>query len=208
MSRADPAMLAAFDTGTLYEAASQHVGCMEGLRRVSGSGRMTGRARTVLCRNQDNLSIHHAVAAAYAGDVLVVQTLDPTFGMWGEVLTVAAQARGVRGLVIDGGVRDVEALRRLEFPVFARATAIRGAQKRLAGVIDTPIGCGGQYVRPGDLIVGDDTGLIVVEEEGVEAVAKGARDRARAEKALLDKLERGSSTVELLQLPTAIGAQP
>src|SRR5260370_17255494 len=118
-----------------------------------------------MCHPGDNLMIHVAVARAQAGAVIVVQAQDASYGVWGEVLTVAAMARGIAGLVVDGSVRDLGAIRRLGFPLFARGTALRGTNKSARGTIGAVITCGGAPVSLADLIVADESGLVVIRPE-------------------------------------------
>src|SRR6516165_3916072 len=134
--------LRALDTATLHESGAQATMTPE-IRMLSGDHRLAGPALTVMCPPGDNLMIHVAVARAQAGAVLVVQCHDPGYGVWGEVLTVAAMARGIAGLVLDGSVRDLGAIRRMGFPVFARGTALRGTTKSALGAIAIVTTCGG-----------------------------------------------------------------
>src|SRR2546422_11582239 len=121
--------IANFDTATLYEAAGQQGAMVPEIRPLARGMRMAGPALTVACPPGDNLMLHAAVAGAAPGDVLVAQCHDFTFGVWGEVLMTAAQARGIAGLILDGAVRDVGALERAGFPVFCRAVSMRAATK-------------------------------------------------------------------------------
>ena len=117
--------LRTLDTATLFESGARATMGPE-IRMLSGECRLAGPTLTVACPPGDNLMIHVAVARAPSGAVLVAQSHDPAYGVWGEVLTVAAKARGIAGLVLDGSVRDLSAVRRLGFPVFARWTALPG----------------------------------------------------------------------------------
>jgi 4-hydroxy-4-methyl-2-oxoglutarate aldolase len=188
-----------FDTGTLYEAAGEGA-FAPGLRAVSGEARVAGPALTVACPPGDNLAVHLAVAEAREGEVLVVQTHDWSYGVWGEVLTVAAMARGVRALVIDGSVRDLDAIRELGFSVFARGTALVGTRKREPGIVRAPVTCSGQLVRPGDLIVADLSGVVAIRPERLEEVLAAAAARRDKEAGTLRLLREGRTTVELLGL--------
>jgi 4-hydroxy-4-methyl-2-oxoglutarate aldolase len=122
------------------------------------------------------------------------------FGYWGEVLTTAAEARGLRGLVIDGGVRDTVALEAHRFPVFAATTALRGASKHQPGAIGTPVDVGGVRVAPGDWLVGDADGVVVVARHALEDVIAAGEARERKEQRLFDELRNGHTTLELLGL--------
>jgi 4-hydroxy-4-methyl-2-oxoglutarate aldolase len=188
-----------FDTGTLYEAAGEGA-LAPGLLPLSGEARIAGPALTVACPPGDNLAIHLAVAQAREGEVLVAQTHDWTFGVWGEVLTVAAMAKGIRGLVIDGGVRDLDAIRELGFAVFARGTALVGTRKKEPGVVRAPVTCSGQLIRPGDLIVADLSGVVAIRHERLDEVLAAATARRDKEAGMLRQLRAGRTTVELLHL--------
>jgi 4-hydroxy-4-methyl-2-oxoglutarate aldolase len=153
--------LRALDTATLYEAGARSTMTPE-VRMLSGDRGLAGPALTVMCHPGDNLMIHVAVASAQAGAVLVAQCHDAGYGVWGEVLTVAALARGIAGLVLDGSVRDLGAIRRLGFPIFARGTALRGTTKSAHGAVGVFTTCGGAPVWPGDLIVADESGIVVI----------------------------------------------
>jgi len=192
-----------FDSATVYEANGRNGAAEPGLRSRLPGSRVVGRARTVLCAPGDNLALHHAVAAARPGEVLVAHALDARTGVWGEVLSVGALERGIAGLVIDGAVRDVDAIRALGFPIFSRDLAIAGATKDVPGALDLPIPCAGQLVRPGDWIVADDSGVAVVAPDRVEAALAAAEQRAAGEARVVDGLRAGGTTVELLGLAPA-----
>jgi 4-hydroxy-4-methyl-2-oxoglutarate aldolase len=158
----------------------------------------------VRCTSGDNLALHVAVAEAPAGSVLVVDVGElGDYGYWGEVLTTGAQARNLQGLVIDGGVRDIVAIEKLAFPVFASTIALRGTTKNQAGAVNIPIRCGGASIVRGDWVVGDADGVVIVPGEHFYEVLDGAIDRARKEDALFDALRGGKTTVKLLKLDTS-----
>ncbi|MBN8995062.1 MAG: hypothetical protein J0H94_07535 [Rhizobiales bacterium] len=190
--------LSAMDTATIHESGAGTI--MDGTIRLQAGTRICGPALTVLSPPGDNLMIHLAVAQARRGDVLVVQCCDPGYGVWGEVLSVAAAARGIMGLVLDGSVRDLPEMRALGFPVFARGTALRGTGKSGRGEINIPIPCGGAIVRPGDVVAADESGIVVVGAADVEAIADRAEERVRKEAAMMAQLRDGGTSVELLNL--------
>jgi 4-hydroxy-4-methyl-2-oxoglutarate aldolase len=145
---------------------------------------MAGTAVTVLCWSGDNLMVHVAVEQARPGDVLVITTSSPsTDGLVGELLATVMRVRGVRGLVVDAGVRDVAELRRLRFPVWSRAISAQGTVKASAGSVNVPISVGGTLVRPGDAIVADDDGVVCVPREQAAAVVAAGRARVEREEA-------------------------
>jgi 4-hydroxy-4-methyl-2-oxoglutarate aldolase len=191
--------LAAMDTATLYESGARST-MDSGIRHLSGRERLAGPALTVLCLPGDNLMIHVALAGAKPGDVLVVQCHDPGYGVWGEVLTVAAMARGVAGLVVDGSVRDLAATRALDFPVFARGTCLRGTAKTGRVPFNVPVSCAGCIVSPGDIIVADESGIVVIAPGEAAAIAERAEERVAKEAAMMEELRRGRTTLELLGL--------
>ena len=165
------------------------------------SARLAAPAYPVQCSPGDNLAIHAAVANAPAGSALVVDVgIEYERGYWGEVLTTAAQARGIAGLVIDGGVRDVDALERLQFPVFAALVALPGATKVLPGAIGSPVSVGEVDVAAGDWVVGDRDGVATVPGDVLDAVLAAGRARADKERGLFEALRGGQTTLDLLAL--------
>jgi len=198
--------LLGFDTATLYESAEQPGFMIPDIRPVELGYRVAGPALTVACPGGDNLMLHAAVADARPGEVLVVQCHDLTYGVWGEVLMTAATARGIRALIIEGGVRDIDALRAAKFPVFCRAVAMRGAAKKRRGLVRQPISCGGVLVWPGDLVVADDSGVLVLPAGEVERVIERARQRQREEEAMMKELRNNQTTVNLLDLGSVLTA--
>jgi 4-hydroxy-4-methyl-2-oxoglutarate aldolase len=163
--------------------------------------RISAPAFPVTCSTTDNLAIHVAVAEAPAGSVLVVNVgHEPARGYWGEVLTTGAEARGIRGLVIDGGVRDVDALERLAFPVFSALVALTGATKTLPGSAGKSANVGDIEVTAGDWIVGDRDGVVVVPGGALDDVRAAGEARAAKEARMFDALRAGKTTLELLDL--------
>jgi 4-hydroxy-4-methyl-2-oxoglutarate aldolase len=155
----------------------------------------------VACSAADNLAIHVAVAEAPRGSVLVASVgLEPERGYWGEVLTTAAEARGIRGLVIDGGVRDLDALEGYRFPVFAVMIALRGATKENPGRIGAAALVGDVDVLRADWIVGDADGVTVIPRDHLDEVIAAGRARAEKEARMFGELRAGKSTLQLLGL--------
>jgi len=167
--------------------------------------RVAGPAFTVRCSPGDNLAIHVAVTRAPAGSVLVADMSgERDFGYWGEVLTTAAEVRGIAGLVIDACVRDCDALAAHGFPVFSTGLALTGASKVQPGAIDRPVTVGDATVEPGDWIVGDVDGVVVLPGADLEAVLIAGRARAAKEDALFATLRDGGSTVEEFGLDSSL----
>lgn len=191
-----------FDPATLYEAAG-HRGMVDPAIRPAWAGaRLCGVVATAVCPPGDNLMLHHAVAAAKPG-VIIVATLGSYMltGAWGEILTVAAQAAGVIGLAVDGAVRDIEAIAGHEFPIFSRGLAIGSCTKERFGTLNAPIQFGGVTVRSGDIIVGDSDGLVIIDQDHADAVYEAAAGRRQKEVDIIAELRRGKTTIEILGLP-------
>jgi 4-hydroxy-4-methyl-2-oxoglutarate aldolase len=190
-----------FDPATLYEAAGRR-GMVDPTIRPAWSGaKVCGRAVTVECPPCDNLMLHIAVANAPAGAVIVATVGGYLLaGAWGEILTEAALARGVAGLVIDGAVRDIDAIEALGFPIFSRGLAIGACTKERPGTVDAPIQFGGVIVRSGDLVFGNADGLVIVEGDRIDEVYDAAVNRRTRESEIIMKLRQGRTTIELLGL--------
>lgn len=201
MSTADElaGRLSALGTATLGESGA--LALPNRLSPVWPGAHLAAPAFPVACAAGDNLAVHAAVAAAEAGRALVVAVAgDRAHGYWGEVLTVAAQARGLTGLVIDACVRDVAALEARAFPVHSAGVALPGAAKSGPGAIGAPISVDGVDVRDGDWVVADEDGVVIVPADDCDAVLAAATERARREAAMFGALATGRTTVELLQL--------
>jgi 4-hydroxy-4-methyl-2-oxoglutarate aldolase len=202
--------LVSFGSATLGESGALLTA--PGIHPMWGRTAVAGPAFTVECAPGDNLGIHVGVAHAPAGSLLAVSILgDVRCGYWGEVLTVAAKSAGVVALMIDGTVRDVDAIERRRFPVFARGTALTGAAKSGPGTVGKPIVFAGAAVRPGDWLVGDADGVVVVPREKLDACCQRATERAAKESVVLQQLEAGAKTLELLGLdpaPIEVAAEP
>jgi 4-hydroxy-4-methyl-2-oxoglutarate aldolase len=185
--RADPAevaQLAEFGVATVHEAVGRTGYLGPGIRPVHLGSRIGGPAVTAVCWPGDNLMIHAAVEQCQPGDVLVVTTTSPSSdGAFGELLATALQQRGVRGLVTTGGVRDVAELHAMAFPVFCAAVSAQGTVKATAGAVNVPVSINGQHIAPGDAILADDDGALVVPRPGVARAMAAARARAEKETA-------------------------
>lgn len=200
VTASDLADLAALGTATVYEASGLDCALDPAIHAAWRGARLCGPAFTVACPAGDNLAVHRALESASPGEVLVVAAGGALFGYWGEVLTVAARARGVAGLVIDGGVRDAEALERLAFPVFARGVALARTAKREPGELGRTVVAGGVRVERGDVLLGDADGVIALPRASVATVLQAARARDVRERSYLERIERGELTLDLLGL--------
>lgn len=188
-------------TATIHEAQGQSGALDSGLRPIDPGVRLCGPALTVDCRPDDNLAIHYALTKARPGDVLVVDAKGFTeAGPWGDLLTLASQKLGIAGLVINGAVRDADAIIAMGFATFSRGLCIKGTNKCQPGKVNVPIIIGGVRINPGDIIVGDRDGLVVVEQSRVEEVIGLSRAREDKEDGIRRGIESGISTVELLGL--------
>lgn len=194
--------LLAYGTATIYEASGIDCALAPNLRPVWPGAVLSGRALPVRTHPADNLPLHLAVEAARPGDVLVVDGREERCGYWGEVLAVAAQQKGVRGLVIDGGVRDVAALAALNFPVFATAVSIRRTGKYWRGIVGRPLTVAGVMVTPGDAVIADADGVVVLPASQIEQVLAASAKRVAKEKEWMDQIRRGAATLSLMNLPT------
>jgi 4-hydroxy-4-methyl-2-oxoglutarate aldolase len=190
----------ALGTSTLYEASGLACAVDPQIRSVWPGAALAAPAYPVHCAPGDNLAIHLAMERAPRGSVLVVTTDNFVAGYWGEVLTVAAEAAGVVGLVIDGGARDIAALARRRFPVFARGVSVRGTTKSSAPSVGKPISFTGVTVAAGDLVVADDDGVIVLPAADAERTLAAGVARAAKEAEMMKKLAAGATTVDLLGL--------
>ncbi len=211
VARADPGVvnqLAALGVATVHEAIGRAGYLGPGLRPIQDGTRVGGTAVTALCWPGDNLMIHAAVEQCQVGDLLVVTAASPcTDGMFGELLATSLAARGVRGLVIEAGVRDVADLRAMRFPVWSAAVSAQGTVKETPGSVNLPISIGGQIVRPGDAIIADDDGVVCVPRAEAGQALAAAQARVAKEEQNRKALAEGQLGLDLYGLRDKLAAR-
>jgi 4-hydroxy-4-methyl-2-oxoglutarate aldolase len=188
----DAAKLGEYGVATVHEALGR-VGYLGPEYRPAWAGaRMGGTAVTVVCWPGDNLMIHVAVEQCRPGDVLVVTTNSPnTDGLFGELFATALAHRGVRGVVLASGIRDVSELREMGFPAWSRAVSAQGSVKNTAGAVNVPVVLGGQLIHPGDVVLGDDDGVMVVPRADVARALTAGQARLDKEAAARAAFQQG-----------------
>lgn len=190
--------LAKFSAATLHEALGKKGELPSAIKPISRQMKVCGPAYTVQTMPRDNVLLHRAYAYAQAGDVLLVHCSGfYEAGYWGDLMSLGAKTKGINGLVIDGCVRDADDIEAMNFPVFSRGLCIRGTSNYGDGTLNEPITIGNVLINPGDIVVGDRDGVVVVPQEKIEETIEKAIAREAKEARVREQLRQGKTSIQI-----------
>jgi 4-hydroxy-4-methyl-2-oxoglutarate aldolase len=190
--------LSKYSTATLCEAMGNVNFLPSGIKPIASSMKVCGPAYTVKTMPRDNVLLHRAYAYAAAGDVLIVSCSGfYEAGYWGDLMSIGAKMKGINGLVIDGCVRDADDIEAMGFPVFSRGLCVRGTSNHGDGTLNEPIIIGDVLIYPGDIVVGDRDGIVVVPQSRIDEVLINAQAREDKEERTRTELRKGRVSIDI-----------
>lgn len=200
--------LSEFSSATVHEALGRIGSVDYEIKPISTGMKICGPAVTAKCHLGDNIMLHKAIAIANPGDVIVANMGNcKQSGAWGEITSLASKVKGINGFVTDGGVRDTKEISEMKFPVFSKSVCIQGTVKSTIGTINEAISFGGVVVNPGDVVLGDDDGIVIIPRNLIKEAIEKSAQREEKERIMKEKIKQGASTVNLLGLTEMLDMQ-